>query len=97
MNPILDHLIKTEFRDLAGTTLEGQIALSDELVNLGLTDLLRNLTSTAPAGPPKETTAGDAAAPAPPDPKALLAHATVHHLKYRTEAGRTVLEIKAEL
>ncbi len=97
MNPILEHLVKTDFRDLAGSSLEGQLAMSDELINLGLTDLLRSLTNPAPAAAPAAGSKKTEAATAAPDPKVLLQKATIHHLKYRTEAGRTILEIKAEL
>lgn len=96
MNAILKHLVDTEFRDLAGTRIEGQIALSDELVNLGIRDVLTGLTTPqnpAPAAPPQPAPA--AADDAPPAPTELLRHLRIDHLKYRTEAGRTILEIRA--
>ena len=94
MHPVLQHLIDTDFSDLQGSSVEGQFAVTDRLVNLGLQDLLAKLTapattSTAPAAPPKSTTAEV------PDPKVLLSKVKFEHLRYRTEAGRTVLEIKA--
>ena len=94
MHPVLQHLIDTDFSDLQGSSVEGQFAITDELVNLGLHELISQLTapastSAAPAAPPKVTTAEL------PDPKVLLRKVKFEHLRYRTEAGRTVLEIKA--
>ncbi len=97
MHPVLRHLLDTDFADLKGSKISGQIALTDELINLGLHDLLGQLTkaaapasdSPAPASAPKPT------GPALPDPKLLLQKLQVAHLKYRTEAGRTILEIEA--
>ncbi|CAH0999502.1 hypothetical protein LEM8419_00802 [Neolewinella maritima] len=98
MHPVLKHLLDTEFSDLAGSSIEGQFAITDELVNLGLHDLIAKLTqpsapSTAPAAPavPKTSTTEL------PDPKVLLQHVKIEHVKYRTEAGRTILELKAGL
>ena len=101
MHPVLKHLINTDFIDLAGSRIEGQFAITDELVNLGLHELVAQLTGPAsgsseklpPAAPPKSTS-GTATLP---DPKLLLQKVKVDHLKYRTEAGRTVLELKAGL
>ena len=95
MHPVLQHLIDTDFSDLRGSSVEGQFAVTDELVNLGLHELIGQLTKPAPS-----TTAAPAAPPAKktaelPDPKLLLRKVNIEHLRYRTEAGRTVLEIKA--
>lgn len=96
MHPVLKHLIDNDFRDLAGSRVDGQIALSDDLINLGLHELIAQLT--APAAPPQTAGAATAASPAPtgtatPDPKALLRKLDVEKVHYRTEVGRTVLEI----
>ena len=97
MHPVLKHLVATDFADLSGTKVEGQIALSDELVNLGLMDVLAKLKADDPAA---NTASAPASAPpkateAMPDPAILLRKLKIDHLKYRTENGRTVLEIKA--
>ncbi|WP_420461208.1 hypothetical protein [Neolewinella sp.] len=95
MHPVLQHLIDTDFSDLQGSSVEGQFVVTDELVNLGLHELVSQLTkpasatSTAPAAPPASQTTEL------PDPKLLLRKVKIEHLQYRTEAGRTVLEIKA--
>jgi hypothetical protein len=102
MHPILKHLIDTNFSDLTGSRLEGQIALTDDIINLGIHELLNQLTQPsvpenhAPAAPPTSSTRGATKA-AMPDPKLLLQKVKVDHLKYRTEQGKTVLEIKAGL
>ena len=40
MHPVQKHLFDTNFKDLDGTRIEGTIALSDELINLGIMDFL---------------------------------------------------------
>ena len=95
MHPVLKHLVETNFNDLNGSRVEGTIAVSDDLVNLGLHELIAQIL--APASPPKEApapydTATEAAEPAP-DPKVLLRKLDIEKLHYRTESGRTVLEI----
>ncbi|MCP9236597.1 hypothetical protein [Lewinella sp. JB7] len=96
MHPVLKHLIETDFSDLSGSRVEGQIALSDDIINLGLHEVLNQLRraptpeNVAPASPPRP-----AAANTLPDPRLLLSKVDVEHLKYRTEAGKTVVEIKA--
>ncbi|MBB4078730.1 hypothetical protein GGR28_001343 [Lewinella aquimaris] len=96
MHPVLKHLIETDFADLNGTHVEGQIALSDDIINMGLHEVLSQLRQpavpkdTAPAPPPAANTSESM-----PDPRVLLSKLKVEHLKYRTEVGKTVLEIKA--
>ena len=97
MHPVLKHLITTDFADLKGSHVEGQFAITDELVNLGLHELVSQLTSPSvksevPAAPPAKPTE---ATQEFPNPKLLLQKVRVEHLRYRTETGRTVLEIKA--
>ena len=97
MHPVLQHLIATDFADLRGSYVEGQFAITDELVNLGLHELVSQLTSPsvkseAPAAPPAKI---PAATQELPNPKLLLQKVNVEHLRYRTETGRTVLEVKA--
>ena len=102
MHPVLRHLLDTDFADLAGSRIDGRIAITDELVNKGLHEAIATLTSpasaaktTAPASPPPAATPTPYAEKATemPDPKALLRKLDVEKLQYRTEAGRTVLEI----
>ncbi len=95
MHPVLKHLLATDFADLAGSRVEGTFAVSDEMVNLGLHELMAQLK--APASPLKAAPApydSSVADPEPaPDPRALLGKLDVEKLNYRTEMGRTVLEI----
>ena len=102
MHPVLEHLIKTNFSDLNGSRVDGRIAVSDDLVNLGLHELVATLTKPAPSGMPAKP--AQKAEPAPyenapadpaptPDPRALLGKLDVEKLQYRTESGRTILEI----
>ncbi len=100
MHPVQKHLMDTDFRDLAGTRIEGTIALSDELINLGLMEVLAQLKTMGAASTitaPTEAAATRATVEAEPsvDPKALLKNLQIDQLEYRTEAGKTVLEIKA--
>lgn len=94
MHPVQKHLFDTNFRDLSGTKLEGTIALSDELINLGILDFLQQLqnpekvTETAKSDAPKESSSM-------PNPADLLKVLTIEEVKYRTEAGKTLLDIKA--
>lgn len=95
MHPIQRHLFTTNFRDLAGSRLAGTLAVSDELINLGILDFLEGLkSSTAPTGP-------DAAPATPlsatPDPKALLQLLDVKQLKVRALEGRIMVEVDVEL
>lgn len=94
MHPVQKHLFDTDFKDLAGTRLEGTIALSDELINLGIMDFLGSLQSDAAQPASAKPSAAPAAAP---DPKALLALLNIETLKFRTENGRAVLDVKVSL
>ncbi|NJC25371.1 hypothetical protein [Neolewinella antarctica] len=100
MHPVQKHLMDTEFSGLEGTRFEGTIALSDELINLGILEALAKLKS---AGQPNttETTAPKVAVQGPSessepsvDPKALLQKLNVDKLRYRTEDGKTMVDIK---
>lgn len=94
MHPVQKHLFDTNFRDLSGTKLEGTIALSDELINLGILDFLQQLqnpdktTATAKSDAPEKSSSM-------PNPADLLKVLTIEEVKYRTEAGKTLLDIKA--
>lgn len=94
MHPVQKHLFDTNFRDLSGTNIEGTIAISDELINLGILDFLQQLQKPAAAGDSETRTSTVKASPAP-NPADLLKILTIDKLQYRTEAGRTLLEIKA--
>jgi len=94
MHPVQKHLFDTNFRDLSGTRLEGTIALSDELINLGILDFLQQLQKPdAAAAPVKEDR--PASSSSLPKPEDLLKMLTIEEVKYRTEAGKTLLDIKA--
>ena len=100
MDPVLRHLLDTDFADLAGSRIDGRIAITDELINKGLHEAIATLTrppapagTAAPASPPPAPTPYDDKTTELPDPKALLRKLDVEKLLYRTEAGRSVLEI----
>ena len=106
MHPVQKHLFDTNFKDLAGSSLQGTIAVTDELVNLGIMDFInglqgaRSAPATAATSPdsalPTESGLADAspaAAPELPDPKALLAHVDIKVLKLRAEQGRLLLDV----
>lgn len=98
MHPVQKHLMETEFSGLAGTEFEGTIALSDELINLGLMEVLAKLKAAGqPKSPatPAEAAVKKSSAEAEMDPKMLLKNLTVEKLEYRTEEGKTMLELKA--
>ncbi len=94
MHPVQKHLFDTNFRDLSGTKLEGTIALSDELINLGILDFLQQLQKPD-TDTPKAKSEAPAASSAMPNPADLLKMVTIEEVKYRTEAGRTMVDIKA--
>jgi len=95
MHPVQKHLFDTNFKDLAGTQIEGTIALSDELINLGIMDFLSGLKNgVAPTAVTEPSTAPAAAPTAMPDPKQLLAILDVETINFRSEAGRVLLDLK---
>ena len=51
MNPWLQKLIDTNFRDLEGLSINGQIPLKDQVVNELLTDALRQAQQPPAAAP----------------------------------------------
>jgi hypothetical protein len=96
MHPVQKHLFDTNFKDLAGSHLEGTIALSDELINLGIMDFLSGLKSSADTTASKKLSKAPAAAPtAMPDPKQLLAILDVETLKFRSAEGRIFVDVAA--
>lgn len=94
MHPVQKHLFDTNFKDLAGTRIEGTIALSDELINQGIMDFLNSLKGEPAAPASKSTSPAPAAAP---DPKALLALLDIETLKFRSENGKAMLDVKVGL
>jgi len=50
MHPVQKHLFDTNFKDLAGSKIEGTIAISDELINMGIMDFINGLKSGAESG-----------------------------------------------
>ncbi|OAV46161.1 hypothetical protein [Lewinella sp. 4G2] len=101
MHPVQKHLMETEFSGLEGTAIEGTIALSDELINLGIMEALAKLKAAGQETTAKGTTeaAGTQAAAqaedAEIDPKIFLKKLNVDKLHYRTENGRMLVDIKA--
>jgi hypothetical protein len=96
MHPIQKHLFDTNFKDLEGTRIEGTIALSEELINLGIMDFINSLKNAAPAPTSKSSAVATAPiATGAPDPKALLAKLDIETLQVRAEKGKILLEVKA--
>ena len=95
MHPVQEHLFDTNFKDLAGTKIEGTIALSEELINLGVMDFLNSLKAAPEASDQPAAPAPPAVPTAAPDPKALLQVLNVEQLQVRMEAGRLLVDIKA--
>jgi|GEM_PF-1948601 hypothetical protein len=100
MHPVQKHLFATDFKDLAGSRLEGTIALSDELINLGIMDFLAGLQKPAssPTSPAQFDRLNPSPAAAPetdalPDPKAILAKLDIKTLKLRAENGRILVDV----
>lgn len=95
MHPVQKHLFDTDFKDLAGTRIEGTIALSEELINLGVMDFLNGLTAPTPPGDASSEPPKTAPGAAPPDPKALLKLLTIDQLQIRLEQGKLKVDVKA--
>ncbi len=97
MHPVQKHLFDTNFKDLAGSKIEGTIAISDELINMGIMDFLNGLKSGAENDAPSKPSPAPAAAPPALDTKAILALLEVETLKFRTSEGQAMLEVNASL
>lgn len=93
MHPVQKHLFDTNFKDLAGTRVEGTLAVSEELINLGIMDFLDALQ--APPAPTPPTGAPVGAAASAPDPQAMLKLLKVEKLAVRMEKGRLLVDVKA--
>ncbi len=95
MHPVERHLFATDFKDLAGTHLQGTIALSDELINLGIMDFLAGLKAepapSAPAAPDQDP------AEARPDPRKLLSLLQVNQLEVKAKDGRIVVAVDVKM
>lgn len=97
MHPVQKHLFATNFKDLAGAKIEGTIALSDELINLGLGDLLSQLPNSSHSATSPGSTKQASSVAQQADPQAMLQLLTVQKLRYRTAAGTTMLDLKVSL
>ncbi|TXF83693.1 hypothetical protein FUA23_21465 [Neolewinella aurantiaca] len=97
MHPVQKHLFDTNFKDLAGSKIEGTIAISDELINMGIMDFINSLKSGAGSDAPKEPAAAPASAQSIPDPKALLSLLDVETLKFRSGEGKAMIDLKVSL
>ena len=99
MHPVEKHLKETAFAGVEGTKIEGTIALSDELINLGIMEALAKFKAAGAEQPKPATTeaAGTQATAeaAAFDPKAVLQKLDIERLNYRTEAGKTMVDFKA--
>lgn len=94
MHPVQKHLFDTNFKDLAGTRIEGTIVVSEDLINLGIMDFINGLKAPAtPPGTPASPAASSSAGM--PDPKALLQVLNVEKLNVRMEKGKLLVDVKA--
>lgn len=88
---MLQRLLNNQLADLAGTRIEGQIVLSDALMNEAIQLGLKEI-----ATPVNTEKAAVSTVDFPViNPRDLLAALTIEKLNYRTENGKTTLEIKA--
>lgn len=92
MTDIINNIISNQLRDFAGTRVAGTIVLSDELINEVLTVGRKSLAAQAEdvAEPAPETTS----ALPELDFAELLGFLELEQLRYRTEVGKTILELK---
>ncbi|MFT4751968.1 MAG: hypothetical protein ACI92C_002835 [Neolewinella sp.] len=97
MHPVQKHLFDTNFKDLAGSKLEGTIAISEELINMGIMDFLNGLKPGPEFDAPEKPSPAPAAAPDMPDPKKLLALLNIEMLTFRTGKDKVMLNVKASL
>ena len=99
MHPVEKHLKETAFAGVEGTRIEGTIALSDELINLGIVEALAKLKAAgADTTQPVTTEAAgtkSAGESVDFDPKAMLQKLDIERLQYRTEQGKTMVDFKA--
>lgn len=93
MHPVQKHLFDTNFQDLAGTRIEGTIALSEELINLGIMDFINGLKAPATDLPVEKKTASSTSAM--PDPQSMLKLLNVEKLEVKMEKGKLLVEVKA--
>ncbi|MTB52590.1 hypothetical protein [Lewinella sp. W8] len=94
VHPVLQYLIQSEFRDLEGAKIEGQLCLTDEAVNLGLGDVVSGLKAGGVSGGDADQGGSGSASPLP-DPGVFTKKIRVSRLNYRTETGKTIVEIEA--
>lgn len=88
---MLQRLLNNNLADLAGTRIEGTIVLSDELMNEVIKTGLAGMSA-----PPAEAATKAVATDTPAiNPRDLLAALKIEKLNYRTENGKTIIEIKA--
>lgn len=97
MHPIKKHLFDTNFQDLTGSKIEGTLALSEELVNLGVMDLLQGLQGQPQDTEPEIPSIRKKPTAPPPDPKEILKLVNFEQLKIRMKKGEILVDIKAQL
>ena len=97
MHPIQKHLFETNFRDLNGSSIEGTLAFSEELINLGVMELLQGLQNDKKEAGAEVTSTPIKGDTSLPDPKELLKLVSVEQLTLRMEQGRLLVDIKAGL
>lgn len=94
VHPVLKHLIQTEFRDLEGAAIEGQLCLTDAAINLGLGEAVKNLIPTDGG---HKNSGSSVPGSSLPDPSVFTKKVRIGRVHYRTETGKTIVEIKASL
>ncbi len=92
MHPIQRILFDTNFKGISGARIEGTLALSEALINLGVLDALQRLQQPKAS---EDVLVADKAAPAAPDPGVLLKAVQVDTLKIRTDKGKIHIDLKA--
>jgi hypothetical protein len=97
MEDLIQDILDRQLQDFAGAEVRGRVAIADGVVN----EVLQTVTRTAAAAPATAARAGapEQAAAAGPDidPQQLLRWLQVNRLAYRTEAGRTILELDVKI
>ncbi len=93
MEDLIKDILDRQLQDFAGAEVRGRLAIADGVVNEVLQAFIRSATATT--GTAEPTAVPDPTAPAGPaiDPQQLLRWLQIDRLAYRTEAGRTVLEL----
>lgn len=91
MENVTKRLFDHQLRDIAGTRVAGKICVSDPAVNEIIGELIATLTQTGKKAEAQHQISGKGTAL--PPPADLLKALSIDRLHYRTEEGKTILEI----